>query len=153
MQEGHGPGRDAALEPVAHDQLCAGAQLVQQQVQALEIVGVVGVAHDDETATRGADPAHQGGAIAAIEHADHARAFRFGQSLGPIGRSVVGDQHLAGHAGAAQEAERLAHTDLHGLGFVQTGHQDGELELSRAHGRSRHTPFVFADRHGHDSLG
>ncbi len=81
MQGGHGALGDSALEPVAHDQLRSVPQLGQHFVQPLEVVGIVRVAHDDEAAAGGADAADQGRAIAAVEHAHHPRAFRFGERL------------------------------------------------------------------------
>ena len=50
---GMAPGRDAALEAVAHDEVGAAAQLGRGSASRLrEVVAVVGVAHDDVAAAR-----------------------------------------------------------------------------------------------------
>ena len=53
---------------------------------------------------------------------------RLGHALRAVGRAVVGDQHLAGNAGAAQEAHRLHDADLDGLRLVQARHHDGQFD-------------------------
>ena len=50
VQGRHRAGRDAALEAVAHDEVGAGAQLVDERHRGGEVVAVVGVAHDDVAA-------------------------------------------------------------------------------------------------------
>ena len=128
VQGGHGALCDAALEPVAHDQVRAVAQLCDHGVQVLEIVAVVGVAHDDVLAAGGRDAADQGRAVAALGHGDQARAVRLGDGLGAVGGAVVGDQHLARDAGALEEAAGLVDADRQRFRLVQAGHQNGELE-------------------------
>jgi hypothetical protein len=76
MQPWHGAGRDAALEPVAHDELGAPAQLRHEWTQVGKVVAVVGVAHDHVTATGGANSGLQRSAVAALRYAQHARAVR-----------------------------------------------------------------------------
>src|ERR1035441_1119623 len=70
----HGPRLDAALEPVPHDHVVAFAQLLNKVVQMLEIITVVGVAHDAKAAARLGDCAVQRGAVAADGDIDHAGA-------------------------------------------------------------------------------
>ena len=128
MEEGHGAGRDAALEPVAHDQVGAVAQTLDQTVQAFEIIAVVGVAHDHEAAARRADPTDQRRAVAALRNGDDTGAQGFGHGLRTVGRAVVGDQHLAGDAAASQVAQGLADADFDRLRLVQAGHQYGQFK-------------------------
>ncbi len=151
MQEGHGPGRDPALEAVAHHQLGPAAKLPQHGVEPLEVIGIVGVAHDHIATAGGADAAHQRGPIAAVHHPDHAGAGRLGQGLRAVGRAVVGHQHLTGHAGAGQEAPGLGDTDLQGLRLVEAGHEDGELEARRARRGPGRTLVLLPNRHVHGS--
>ena len=52
MEGGHGARLDAAGEAVAHDEVVAAAQRVDERAEVGEVVAVVGVAHDDEAPAR-----------------------------------------------------------------------------------------------------
>src|SRR5439155_813440 len=56
-----------------------------------------------------------------------------GDLLRTIPAAVVGDQHFTGNAGAAQEGARPFDAAPDGRCFVQTGHEDGELEALGHH--------------------
>ena len=78
VQRRHGAGLDAAGEAIAHHQLGAVAQPRHERVERGEIVGVVGVAHDDEAAARRGDAAEQRCAVAlARRPARRARPWRW----------------------------------------------------------------------------
>jgi hypothetical protein len=47
MQPGHRAGENAAPEPIAHDQVIARPQLLDERLERCEIVRIVRVAHDD----------------------------------------------------------------------------------------------------------
>ena len=66
VQWRHRPRRDAAEKPVAHDELIAGTQLLDETFQTAEIVAVVGIAHDHVAAARGTDAAEEGTAVALL---------------------------------------------------------------------------------------
>ena len=61
-------------------------------VEAGEVVAVVGIAHDDEAAARGPDPAVQRVAVALLGDRHDARACPFGDLLRAVGAAVVGDR-------------------------------------------------------------
>ena len=128
VQKRHGAGRDAAGEAVAHDEVAAVPQLRHERVEAGEIVAVVGVADDDETAPCRRDAGPQRRAIAALRHRDDAGAARQRIFHRAVGRAVVGDQDLAGDAGAGEVVARLADAGGDRLGFIEARHQDGELD-------------------------
>ena len=50
---GHRAALDAPAEPVAHDQIVPGAELLQERHQAREVVAVIRVADDDVPSPRG----------------------------------------------------------------------------------------------------
>src|SRR3546814_18125245 len=52
---GHRAGFDPALEAIAHHEVGAAAQSLDERFEILEVVAVVGVTHDDETAACGLD--------------------------------------------------------------------------------------------------
>ena len=54
---GHRAGHDPAPEAVAHHQVVALAQLLDERLDRREVVAVVGVAHDDVSAAGGGDAA------------------------------------------------------------------------------------------------
>src|SRR5690606_5864872 len=121
-----------AGEAVAHDQVRASAQLLDEAVERGEIIGVVGVAHDDVAAVRRGDTAAQGSPVAALGDSNDARTQAFSDRLRSIGGAVVGDQHLTGDSRLRQVALRLPNTGADGLRLVEAWHQDGQLQLGRA---------------------
>src|SRR6202008_2168280 len=63
VQRRHRTRLDATKEPIAHHQLIAGTKFRDEEIQAAEIVAVVGIPHNDVTAARCADTGQQGAAI------------------------------------------------------------------------------------------
>ena len=76
MEKRHGARPDAPLEAIAHDQLVALPQLVDERPEIGEVVAVVGVAHDHVPASGRLNPAHQRTTVASGGHADDACAER-----------------------------------------------------------------------------
>ena len=64
-----------------------------------EVVGVVGIAHDDVSATGGGDAAHEGVAITLVGDGDYACAKLLRDLGRTIVRAVVGDDDFAGDVG------------------------------------------------------
>src|SRR5439155_25489204 len=52
MQEGHGTGSNPTAKALTYDQSVASAQTVDERGEPREIVAVVGIRHDDESAVR-----------------------------------------------------------------------------------------------------
>ena len=150
VQERHGAGRDAAGKAVAHHEVGAFAQLGEKQLEAGEIVAVVGVAHDDEAAARRGDPGPQRRAVAALGHRDDAGAARQRIFHRAVARAVVRDQDFAGDAGAGEEAMRLVDAGGDGLGLVEARHQDGELDVAACSLRDGRLDGVRRQCPGHE---
>jgi hypothetical protein len=127
VQPRHRPGLDAAGETVAHHQIVAGAQPVEERPEGGEVVAVVGIAHRHIGAARRGDPADQRRAVAPLGHRHHPGALGLGERLRAVGAAVVGHQHLAGDPGRFEELACLAHTRRHRLGLVQAGHHDRQF--------------------------
>ena len=129
MQRRHRSGFDAAFEAIAHDQIRAVAQFFQERLQRIEVVTIVGIAHDNVSPARGGNSGYQGGAVAAGRHIDNPCSELAGNALGAVGAAVVGDDHLAGDAFALKECQPLFDAGGNGFGFIQARHHDRELEL------------------------
>src|SRR3954469_18037692 len=72
VQRGHGALLDAALEAVAHDEVVARAQALDERIDGLEVVREIGVAHEDVRAAGGSDAAGEGRAVTAGSDGDDA---------------------------------------------------------------------------------
>ncbi len=70
----HRARSDAALEAVSHHQVKPFAQLIDEGIEILEVIAVVGVAHDAIAALRRGDRAVQRRPVAANRDMNHARA-------------------------------------------------------------------------------
>ena len=140
VQPRHGARLDATGEPVAHHQVVAGPQALDELVERREVIGVVGVAHDDERAASGADAAHQRCAVTLLGHGHHAGALGLGELDRPVGRTVVGHQHLTPYAAALEVGPCGAHAHRDGLLLVEARHQDREFEAALV----GHVPWCLA---------
>ena len=72
-----------------------------------QVIGVVGVGHDDDVAGRALEAAEQGGAVAADRSVDDARAGRRGDLRGSVGRPVVDDDDLGAQSRRAARCQAL----------------------------------------------
>ena len=95
MQERHGAWPNATAETVADDDIRAAPKLQDEPHQVAEIVGVVGVTHDQVPAACGVASARQSGAVSTLIHSNDSRAERFGDVDGAIVAAVVSDDDLA----------------------------------------------------------
>jgi hypothetical protein len=88
------PGLDV-VHAVAHDELGAVLELLDEAGDVGEVVGQVGVGHDDVLAAGGAEAGQVGGAVAAARLVHDAGAGLGGELGGAVARAVVGDDDLA----------------------------------------------------------
>ena len=107
MQRRHRARQNFSQETIAHHEVITFAQFRHKFVQLREIVGVIGIAHQDELTARRGDPALQGAAVAAPLHGDDARAKVPGNLLRSVGAAVVGDDHFAADAMPLQGVDRF----------------------------------------------
>ena len=149
VQRRHGARRDPAPEPVAHHQVRALAQFVNERHQVGEIVAVVGVAHDDVLAAGRDDAAHQRVAVTLVADRHHPGAGVGGQLLAAVRAAVVGDQHLTADTALGQESNSLADARRHGLCLVEARHDHGQLHVFvsfSVSGSASHGPVLVARR-------
>ena len=74
VQKRHGAFLNASAKPVAHHEVSAGAQLLQEFGNVAKVVTRICVAHDYVSPARRRDTAHQSVAVTAIRHGSNSRA-------------------------------------------------------------------------------
>src|SRR5258708_32092476 len=94
VQRRHGAGLDAAAKAIAHNEVVAPAQFVDEIGNLAEIVAVIGVSHDDIFTAGGADARLQRCAVAPFGDADYGGSIVLGNFNRAIGRAVVRDNHF-----------------------------------------------------------
>src|SRR5262249_12527563 len=96
MQRRHGPALDAAGESVAAHEIISGFELFDEAFERLEIIAVIGVAHDHVLAPGRLDASLQGIAVAAFGGGHDPRAERLRDLLRSVDTAIVDDDDLAG---------------------------------------------------------
>ena len=132
VQPRHGAGLDA-VHAVAHHEVGAVLELLEEARDLAEVVGQVGVGHDDVAALGGGEAGHVGVAVAAAALADEAGAGGERERGGLVLGVVVGHHDLAadavlGHGGAGPGDAAL---DVGGLVEARDHDADEQLVLRR----------------------
>jgi hypothetical protein len=91
VQRRHRPGDFRALEPISHDQVVAFVDHVHERRDLRPIVRIVGVAHDDDFATRLVDTPAECRAISLGRFNDDASTVCCCDLDRPVGRAVIRD--------------------------------------------------------------
>ena len=122
------------LHPVAHHEIGPLIELRQEARDVVEVVGEVGVGHDDVIAARRREAGPVGTSVSApvLEH--DLRARRAGDVAAAVGRGVVHDDHLAGDARLRQRVAGTGHALGDVLRLVQARDDDRDADgpLGRA---------------------
>ena len=106
VQPRHRARLDPTGEAVAHHEVVAVAQVLEERAEVLEVVAVVGVGHDHVGAARGCPGSTRCRSPCGARSRPRARRTR---ELGRVvGAAVVGDDHFAGDARFAQPGHGLA---------------------------------------------
>ncbi len=130
---GHGTGGDgsaAARHAATHDQVVAFTEFRHEPADVREIVGIVGITHEDPAATGGIEATAQGVAVALGRDTFDTGAQAFGNFDGAVGGAVVGDEDFALDAGLADAFLGFADADGQRLRLIEAGHDDGEIDGS-----------------------
>ena len=128
VQPRHGAGLDA-VHAVAHDEVGAVLELLEEARDLAEVVGEVGVGHDDVAAAGGGEAGHVGVAVAAAALVDDAGAGLQRERGRVVLGVVVGDDDLAGDAVLGQRRERPGDAALDVVGLVEARDDDADEEL------------------------
>jgi hypothetical protein len=137
------------VHAVAHDELAAGLELLDEAGDVAEVVGQIGVRHDDVLAAGGAEAGQVGGAVPAARLVHDAGAGLGCEFGGAVARAVVGDDDLAVEGVGLQRVPCASDALGDRLGLVEArnhdrdqgrarrivgGHRNGGLQsLGRAH--------------------
>src|SRR5690606_29560811 len=124
---GHGARLDAALKAVAHDQVVAFAQFLDESWNVPEVVAGIGVGHDHVAPVSGGDASHECAAVAFLWNADHAGPQGGGNRLRAVSTAVVSDDDLAGNAAFAERVLRFLDADRQRFGLVQARHYHADF--------------------------
>ena len=116
------------VHPVAHHELGAVAQLLDEVRDLVERIRHVGVEHHDVLAARRREAGEVGRAVAAPRLVHDAGAGGRRELGAAVVRVVVGDDDLAADAGLGERVERAAHALLDVLGLVQARDDDRDLD-------------------------
>ena len=138
---------DASGEPVAHDEIAALAERLEEGSDRREVVAVVGVAHDHVASACGGDASDQGASVALALHVHDLHTELARDRLRTVGAAVVGDDDLRLHAELLDRAARLADAAREGLDLVEAWHHDRQLHSSRLRGRPLDSRSL-GDAHG-----
>ena len=129
VEKRHRAGLDAAFESVAHHQVVAVAEFVDERHQTGEVIAVVGITYNDEGAGRSSDTAQKGASVTPSLGVDDACPETLGDLHRPVGTAVVGDDDLAGDAVVTNGTRRLFDASRERFCFVETGHYNRKLWL------------------------
>ena len=137
------------VHPVADHDIGAVVEFGDEPRDLGEVVGQIGIGHDDVLALGDGEAGQVCAAIAALGLADHVRAGRLRQRGASVFGVVVGDDHLAGEVGVTERLPGPLHAFLDVVGLVQARDHDrdcdrqlgiarlglpGALFVGRAHG-------------------
>src|SRR5579859_2161514 len=128
MRPRHGAFLDPACETVAHHQVIAFAQTLEDWRNLPEVVALVGVAHDDVAARGSGDAAADGGPISGLIDQHHLCTVRLGDLLRTVGAPVVRDEDLRLQRHACNRLARTIDASPDGLCLVEAWHEDRDLE-------------------------
>jgi hypothetical protein len=129
VQPWHCAGLDA-VHPIAHDELSAVVELVDEARDVVEVVRQIGVDHDHVVAARSAEAGEVGAAVAAPRLEDDARAGGAGELAASVLRAVVDDDHFAGDPVLFEHRVGKVDAQLDVLRLVQARDHDRDTDLA-----------------------
>jgi hypothetical protein len=120
---------DSAEEPIAHDEVPAPPELLHKGHQGGEVVAVVRVAHDDVAAARGKASMVQRRPVSPGGDIHDTRTSSSGKLLRTVGGAVVRHDDLTSNPAFVEKPSRFLNAGCEGLGFIQTRHDDRQLNV------------------------
>ncbi len=142
-QPGHRAGLDT-VHAIPDDELRAVVELVDEARNLAEVVGEVGVDHDDVVAARSRQSGQIRAPVAAPRLVDDQRAGGARELAAAVRRAVVDDDHLAREAVLLEHGPRARDALGDRLRLVEAGDDDGHTTRRRR---------FWGDGHSHFSLG
>src|SRR5580693_5885391 len=137
VQSRHRARCDPALKPVAHHQVSAAPESLDERHQGGEVIAVIGVAHDHITSASFGDPAPQCISVTTVSDSDDPGSGLAGQLLAAVGAAIIGYDDFAADVVFSQKSPCPPDTGGNGLSLIEARHQQRHFHLVSA----RHCPF------------
>ena len=129
-QPGHGAGLQT-LHAVPEHELSAVVELLHEARDLAEVVGEIGVDHDDVVALGGREPRQIRAPVATPPLLDDRGAGGSRKLAAPVGRAVVDDDHLTRETALLEHGASAADALADRLRLVQTRDDDGDARRRR----------------------
>jgi hypothetical protein len=94
MKPRHGIRSDTSFEPIAHDDLSAGAKEIHEPLDFAKVTGFIGITNNDESSASSRNSTTQGISVAAGWNMNHFGALLLGKKGRVIGTAVVGHDNF-----------------------------------------------------------
>ena len=128
---GHRSRRDPAEKAVAHHEIHADAQLLDERIEPAEVVAVVSVAHDDVAAASVLRAVIQSGPVATLGHMNDSSALSLRDLWRAVRGSVVRHDHFPSKPKTGNAAVSLLNARANRECLVEAGHEHGQLDWLR----------------------
>jgi hypothetical protein len=129
---GHRSRRDPAEKAVAHHEIHADTQLLDERIEPAEVVAVVSVAHDDVAAASVLRAVIQSGPVATLGHMNDSSALALRDLWRTVRGSVVRHDHFGSKPKTGNAAASLLNAPANRECLVETGHEHGQLDWLRS---------------------
>jgi hypothetical protein len=125
------PGHCSRIDQLAvsHNKLCAALQLGQKTWYFAEVIGQIGIGHDDVLPSRCRETRQVSVPVASAGFMYDRRPGRSGKFAAVVNRAVVNDNNFAGDPVLLQNADRGLNAPYDVLAFVQARDDHGERRL------------------------
>ena len=127
---------DLSGKTISHHHFAAFAPLRHKSRHFGEIIAIVGITHDDESAARRANSGLQRRAIPALRNWNHSCAMRLHNFDRAVRRTVVRNYHFAAQSSFLERFLRFLHANSNRIRFVQAG--DHHRNVNRIAGDIRY---------------
>ena len=95
MEPGHRAGTNSSSKPIPHHKVISATQSVDKGAQLREVIGVIGVAHNDITPAGGLNARAERMTIATSGYCNDPRAMITGNLLRAVIAAVICNNHFA----------------------------------------------------------
>jgi hypothetical protein len=147
MYPSHRTRLNPATETITNDQIIPFVQSVYKNIQAGEVVRIIGIPYDYEIPPGCAYPCDQGPAVSSLRYIDHKSAMELSPFARIIRTPVVGDNHLAVNVHPSQSNQAFINAAPNRPFFIQAGHNDGYFHALITNGFEFHLRLAFGPLH------
>src|SRR5882724_3569865 len=136
MKRRHRARLDSAAETIAHHQVVTLAQFLYKLWYFAEVIAVVSVAHNNESALRCGYSCFQRRAVASFGDTNHSCSMRFSKLDRTVGRAIICHHHFATQPRSPKRRDCFVDAERQRLHLVETRNyhrniQDADRRLLR----------------------